>query len=1016
MRLPPKIVRSVLIRALRWRTGATAALLLTATIAIAVAAIGPAYLATADTTVLRSELDRAGPVATSVSVIARQATASAGATVIPVQNAASRDALNRWFRPGIVTLDSGIDLKSVGYSGDLVSRSDVCGHLTFIAGHCPVQIFTIAITQRDATALHVSLGQAIKVPKVGDLTVVGIVKVGNAQNPYWLGDNFFGFYSATFTPNRKIPAQLDAFFASSQTLDATKATASDQFPLRVNRVIAADLPALQQSLARFKFDVMYQNSVLSVASHLPGSFNTYMRQASAMTAIVAVVALQLVLLTLFVLYVLVARTANASQLEVAFAKLRDARLFPLVMVGLGEPLAVLTVALPLGLIVALFATELASRAMLENAPLTFPPLAPLAALAAYGGGLAATLAGGRRILTRRLLDELRAVETLPSPSARAAWDGAGLALAIAGMVELVTLGVLNSGRPNPLAILAPGLVALGMGIVGVRLIPILYRALLQTPLSQRVGIALAIRQVVRRPTGMTQVLVVAIAVGLACFSVIGWYVAGSNRIARAEFTVGASRRLEVTFPPSINFVQAVRRADPTGRYAMAVEVSETQSGPLLAVDVSRLKAVAFWPRSISKESVSQIARWLNPRVPPPLVLTGSAIRVRIDLSGNPNPKPDLQLNLIDSSGNLSVADFGYLSDGGRVYTANLPPSCAAGCRVTSLSPIWDPGPTDPQQTKYQLALAQPQQRAGTAPWRSIANKFMQPAYWTPSSSAVAVGASDGLLRVSVQVNAVEFPPAISPGVLPATLPGVITAASQSGTPRSTSVEDFDGTPLTLNTRIEVTALPQLGAYGTIIDLPLAIRAETSSVADTSYYVWLASDAPSRIVTDLRRQGLVVESDQTPARLVSIYNTGGLALAYQFFLFAAVAAALMAAGTAALSLFMASRRRAYELSILQAVGVPESALLTSLLGEQLLVLVPGLVIGIGAGLVASAFALPAVPEFTSTNGGPPLQLAVPALPVVALTLILLALLMVTATLAARGVLRGTGVAHLRMETV
>ena len=169
-----------------------------------------------------------------------------------------------------------------------------------------------------------------------------------------------------------------------------------------------------------------------------------------MTAIVAVVALQLVLLTLFVLYVLVARTANASQLEVAFAKLRGARLFPLVMVGLGEPLAVLTVALPLGLIVALFATELASRAMLENAPLTFPPLAPLAALAAYGGGLAATLAGGRRILTRRLLDELRAVETLPSPSARAAWDGAGLALAIAGMVELVTLGVLNSGSPQSL--------------------------------------------------------------------------------------------------------------------------------------------------------------------------------------------------------------------------------------------------------------------------------------------------------------------------------------------------------------------------------------------------------------------------------------------------------------------------------------------------------------------------------------------------------------------------------------
>jgi ABC-type antimicrobial peptide transport system permease subunit len=112
--------------------------------------------------------------------------------------------------------------------------------------------------------------------------------------------------------------------------------------------------------------------------------------------------------------------------------------------------------------------------------------------------------------------------------------------------------------------------------------------------------------------------------------------------------------------------------------------------------------------------------------------------------------------------------------------------------------------------------------------------------------------------------------------------------------------------------------------------------------------------------------------------------------------------------------MTSRRRAFELAVLRAIGVPSRTLMRSLLGEQLLVLGPGVLLGIGAGLLGALMALPSVPEFASSVGAPPVELVFAVVPIVAMVVVLVVLLAVAASLASLATLRLATWDRLRTE--
>jgi len=1023
----------LLARALRWRAGAAAALLVVATVAVVAAAAGPLYLDTANDSVLHSVLLSNSVASNGITVIPQYSPTTPGSFVERAQlalGAARRYGIYRWYQPGKTVLDAGVAVTArsgIAYASDLISDPGQCGALHFLAGRCPTATDQVAMTTRSLAALGAQLGSVVRVAPVHGgasvpVRVVGVVALGNPKAPFWFGGEtgYFDFGPAIgCSITQSCLPHLDAFFTpAATTVGFPSVQAIDEFPLKVGTVHTTDAATFNAAVGSF---ARYTNQVLAapVSTDLGREVGQASQESNLMQAIVVVVDLQLVLLALFVLFGLVARTAEAREKEVALAKLRGFRTWSVLVVGLLEPVAMLCISLPLGLLLAFVAMRAAQPWLLPGALVTIQPLVLWAAVAAFAGGLIATLFGARRILTRRLSEELRAVEPKSSSAARAALDAAALALALAGIVELLLAGVLNGSQPNPLAAFAPGLVAVAVAVLGVRLLPLLAAVVVRwTKDTRRLATGLAVRQVVRRPTSLRQITVLAVATALACFAVAGWAAAGVNRTTRADFVLGAARVLTVVVPSGVNLESAVDRADPSGRYAMAAMLSKIPSQNLLAVQVSRLQRVAYWPPDISSTRLATIVRWLTPHLEAPLIFTGTTVRATITETGSPDPAPDLVFNLVDSGGDPGVADFGFLKPGTHVYTAPLPGTCTGGCHVLQLDPLWNPSSGGPQQAEYSLTLSQLQVLRGSA-WDPVAGQLDKPGYWKGQGGGikVATGSQGGgpalVLAVDDQASD-SFSPAAAPGAMPATLHGVMTRANGVSDPAAASIENFDGNSLTLDVPYQVVALPQLGYEGFLIDLKTALRAETAPPSQTVSEVWLAPHAPSSVERSLRAQGLRVTQVETPAAAIRSMNHGGLALAYLFFLFAAGAAAVLAIGAAVFSVFMTSRRRAFELAVLRAIGVPHRTLLRSLLGEQLLVLGPGVGLGVGAGLLGALMALPSVPEFTSTSGGPPVQLVFVVLPIVIMMASLVVLLALAAGLASAATLRLASWDRLRTE--
>jgi ABC-type antimicrobial peptide transport system permease subunit len=124
-----------------------------------------------------------------------------------------------------------------------------------------------------------------------------------------------------------------------------------------------------------------------------------------------------------------------------------------------------------------------------------------------------------------------------------------------------------------------------------------------------------------------------------------------------------------------------------------------------------------------------------------------------------------------------------------------------------------------------------------------------------------------------------------------------------------------------------------------------------------------------------------------AARVAVLSKTGVSLAYVLFLLGAVVAAVLAAGATVFTVSVTARRRTVELASLRAVGVGRRTLRRSLALEQALVLGVGLVAGTAAGVLATAVALPSVPEVFAPGPGPPLAFP---LPVAAMGVVLAAL--------------------------
>jgi hypothetical protein len=477
-----------------------------------------------------------------------------------------------------------------------------------------------------------------------------------------------------------------------------------------------------------------------------------------------------------------------------------------------------------------------------------------------------------------------------------------------------------------------------------------------------------------------------------------------------SFDVGTARVADVTPPLGFDLETAVRRADPSGHEAMAAAYYSSSTGDLLAVDSSRLAAVAFWPSALSHESLTGLARKLVPAVPPGVSFKGDALRLTLGVAKG-TPHIELGVDIFDGTYLDSTTLYlGPIVAGVHSYTLSLTGICPGVCRLTGLVPNWV-NPYNPYSKRVTFDLDGVTVQAKDA-WHSVKFGAGQKATWSVSPSSIHVDSTaNGAVVFDIPGTQLQSEGLVlSPIDLPTAIPALVTSGDEELNPPTppgrNSQLNIDGSLLNVKPLVIVPTLPFIGNGGSMIDYVFAQRAVTASDGGVMYQVWLAPSASPKILQRLAADGVTIGPISLASTRLGVLDHGGIALAYAVALFVSPIAALLAIGTVAFVIVSDGRRRRREFASLSMAGVPVHTVRRALLLENAVVLGVALVVGAAIGFVTDTLAFSSLPEFVRGTGGLPISTAVPVIPFLGAVGVLALLLACTVELTTRSVLRGS----------
>jgi putative ABC transport system permease protein len=1019
------------LRGLAHRRGSTLLILAVALVAAAAAATGPTYYAAAKTSILHdavhrgSVLDR-GFEATTTGALSGLVATLQGEVGGQLSAELGPAAARRLFAPPIEDLE-GTGVWSTSQTTIPVDwRAGICAHVQ-IRGSCPTAAGQVMASQPLARQYSLHLGERLRVSGWVPLTLTGIYRIPDVSQDYWFGrgPTYFPMELGPASDNAVSGATsetLDALFTSQATMAAAPVTAQGtgvlDYPLIAGHVTQADVPRLQSGIEALVNSAQLELDQVPVGTGIPGTFAAI--EASWRTVLVPIwlITAQLVTVSWLLLFLAVTDAVEARGPEIALAKLRGRGRWRTLAFGLSEPATLLIIALPLGVLVSLPATAaLGSLLLRPGTPVSVPPAAWLAAAVVTAGGLIAVIIAGRKTLRRPVVEQWRRAGR---QAADRGWvvDAILLTAAAGGLIDLAVNGEISSTRPSVLSLLVPGLLGLAVAVVASRLLPLACRATFpRTGRRGSVSTYLAVRHIARRPGGVRTTIVLATAFALAAFAAAAWSVNHNNNHLLAYTDVGAPTVLTVTTPAGKDLGAIVDRADPGGTQAAVVDefVSLTSGSAgtvILAVDPQRFAHVAFWGRGFSAEPLQTLAAKLDPPAPAPVSVTGSAMRMTVNVGHLSQPGEQLYANVTTGASPVSL---GTLPTHGTVTLTGSLVGCPCVLQSIYLQPsganISRTAPVSGSVTLTGLAYR------GPAGWSAARpGLFTSAAAWMPGDSFsppdVLLATTAGLGWTFDTTSAPKAAPTLISVNRPYPMPALAPAGMISGRGSLFQGVGLDGAPLPVRIVAPVAAVPGAPANGFIVDRRYAELAAGQNMPQAQQQVWLAAGAQSLIEPRLLAAGVRVTSVASAASAAALLGRQGPALASVLFLADAAAAALLAAGAAILGLYLSARRRRYEYAALAASGVSYRALRRAVLLELAVVLGYGTVVGIATGLAAAAMALRAVPEFTTNPSAPPLSY-VPAIGVLtALLGIAVALLVVVAIILSITIVRGVRLEQLR----
>lgn len=995
------LILRLAVRAIRWRAAASATVFVVAVVATLAATVGPIYLHAVDQTVFARHLKDA-------SVFQRDVAISRGSEPgfrdvdwdAQVRSLAAQVDSDHLFAPPLSEEQINVSFTGAAqFTSEIAAVEDLCAHLRIIRGRCvsggsPDET---VISANTAAAEHLAVGGTLVTSTASGVTiplrVIGVYRPVSPDGSFWEPWSLFQ-YGQAGAQNQAPPG--DASFvnpaALSSRVQSVPVTFSANVALRAATYdeigeLRATLAHVNAAVARLSTQASTTGEpVAAVTTGLPVVLDQTANETSLARTLVTIATAQLALLAIFLLYAVVAGTLAAQGPEVALAKLRGRRASSILLQSVAQPVALVLAAAPVGALLAWILVRLLAGPLLGHpVAVTFPPAAYGVAALGLAGGVVAALIASRRIVVTPIGALMRLSAASGSSIGLLATDAAAVTIAVAGLIELEAGGVLNAGKPNPLSVLAPTLLAVAGGVVVLRLLPFLARPLARwTRDSHWLATCLAVRQLLRRPAEARAVLLVAVAVSIAAFAVTAWADSGHNRSLRALNSAGADTVLVVSPGAGVHDLRtAVDRADPGGHSMAVAYTSADQLPPMIAVDTARFASVGAWVPGNSSVALASVLHRLAARAAP-VTVAGTRLRLRIDLIRQPSRVVQLAVTIAEPDHTQVQRTVTRVVSGTRSYEIALPSACASGCDIVALQ-LTAPTPSVPAASGAQASEIDAVIGASVrsdAGWRPVLG-FSDHARWRGDGQGqAAIGTTGGSLSLDVRqtLGASTWPSAVSDAI-PSPLPAVVASAQarlyQGDQIQSVETVGLDGQALFVDGVIRSVTLPQVDRNGVMVDFGTALAAMHNPAAPTTQYqVWLSPSAPPDMAARLARQHVYVRRTIRSATYLPALADSGPAFADSLFLLSALAAAVLAIAATAVGRLLSVRRRGYELAALQAVGVSPGTLRRATAAELGSLFVIGLLVGLAAGLVGSRLALPSTPVFADTSTGPPLVLGLP----------------------------------------
>ncbi|GID65160.1 hypothetical protein Acy02nite_30410 [Actinoplanes cyaneus] len=946
------------------RRGPAIVLAVLAAFAVAPAVAAPAYLRAADRVVAAGQVAQAdrGEKEMSIRAVDRDRREDGGSSAtggIDIATTAAGVAELPGFEYAYAAELSAVGLEpDVRFRTRLVHRQDVCAHLVIVAGRCLLGEGDLVIGEQMAKRLELTVGQSVELtyayynndPQVmayildGEpkrFFLAGVYRPADPGEIYWGEHGYFAPEESTTGTHAGEPA-----FTGQTTFDLMnrgKVELSVDGYAGPGALDADRLPALREALTRLQAGIADMGAGLDVGTDslklqtgIPQLLARIDEGHTTARRIVPVPAVALVVLACLAILLAVAAGAEVRRPETAVIALRGARQPHRWLLAAGESL----VAVLAGTVAGALAGQLLVDAVVA---VRWPGVgadphpdslkyAPLAAAAAI---LAVLLAQGVTML--RPVSELLRRTPTPGRWAGIAIDILIVALAAGAVVQLAVGG----GDLVGVGSAAPALVMLALALLVARsLRPLTARSGHRALGRGRLGAGLTWLLLARRgATGRVLALLMA-AVAVSAYMVAASDVAAHSRRIQADLGVGADRVLSVAPVGRAQLIAAVARADPGARVAMAAVAVSQRPGqpPVLAVDTTRLAAVANWPGGTPYRQVADLLRQAAPEP----VVTPRTAEFTMELSAEGfgpgrQVSVDAVLSPMDGSGPDVVAPMGVAQPGRHTYKYPAPQCQKNGCRLNALH----------VSGSNSLGVR------GTLTLHGLGGT--DPAGWRISQGGQVAAGPDGLRIEVTDLDRVPEGILVQPVITPWPLPAVATGTFVPG-----AVTGLDYRPARVAVAGRLPAIPQAGGPALMVDLEYADRIATDGAPTPSGQVWLSPRAPADMVDRLTAQGLTITGDLRSTQLAARLARQGPAVALGYAAVVGVLVALLAAGVLVLTAAAGRERQVEDLSALRAQGLSRAAVRRAALWSYpmlALAAVPaGLVIGL-AGWAATGWALP-----------------------------------------------------------